>query len=234
MPNVVGHAHLLKPGQPRGVKRVAHRKSEGVIGQHGLNGIGQGGEDVLEKRRGGRARLIGMDGNHGFTAEIVDGRKFEVVPGISQGRQVFEIQMQELAGPLLFVATRRRPRRSRELTHTVVRQHALHRAVSDVELNGDAVRAQSSLSQLENAARDRARQLGWRTMRSPTLPVQAGQVGGSVAFPPAAEYFAGNPEVGAQRSQRNSLLMEGHQLGSKHRVISHSTHALAPCVASYR
>ena len=84
MADVVGSTHLLKARQPRRVPRVPHRKGEGVIREDRLDAVGQGTEDMLEKAGGGDTRLVSVNGDHGFTTEVIDGGKFEIIPGISQ------------------------------------------------------------------------------------------------------------------------------------------------------
>lgn len=101
MANVVGGAHLLKARQPRRVPGVAHREGEGVIREDRLDPIRQGVQDVLEKAGGGDTGLVGVNSDHRFTTEVIDGGKFEIIPGISQGWQVFQVEVQELTGSML-------------------------------------------------------------------------------------------------------------------------------------
>ena len=115
MPDIERRADLLEPRQPLRVERMAHRKGEGVIGQNGLDAVRECGDHVFEKggRRG--ASLVRPDRHDGFSAEIVDGRELKVMPGVPQRRQVFEVEVEQLARPLFFIATRGRPCRSRQL-----------------------------------------------------------------------------------------------------------------------
>ena len=84
-----------------------------------------------------------MNRDNGFAGEIVDCGKFEVMPGIAQGRQVFEVEMQQLARSLFFVSPRLRAGRPRQLTHPLPDQPALDGAVSDAQFSGDAPGAES-------------------------------------------------------------------------------------------
>src|SRR5918993_858781 len=103
MTNTESGAGLLKPRQPLVVKRMSHREDEGVVGEHCLDRIWQCGDDMFEKRGGREARRIGADRDDGFAAKVIDGRKFEVITGISERRQIFEIDMDEFARSMFFV-----------------------------------------------------------------------------------------------------------------------------------
>jgi hypothetical protein len=96
--------------------RIAHREGKGVVRQHRVNPVGPGRQNAFEERRRGRARLVQADPDDGLAAEIIDGGKFEVIPGISQRRQKLDIDVYELAGALLFVPLRSRLRRPRLAT----------------------------------------------------------------------------------------------------------------------
>ena len=67
----------------------------------------------------------------------------------------------------------------------------------------------------------------------PGLWGQTGEVTRLVASPPAAQHLTSDIELSTQRRQWHALLVQSHQLGSKHRVIRHTTHASPPRVASY-
>ena len=130
--------------------RVAHRKREGVIREDRLDAIRQCAQDVLEKAGGGGTRLLGVNGDHRFPTEVIDGGKFKVIPGVSQGRQVFQVDVQELARSLFFVATGCGSRRPCQTIQTVPKKDALNRAMTEAQLIGDAARAQPPLTQLTN------------------------------------------------------------------------------------
>ena len=98
MADVVGGAHLLKAGQARSVPGVTHRKGEGVVREDGFDAVRQGPEDVLEKTGGRNRRLVRVNGDDRFATEVIDRGKFEVIPGISQGREVLQVDVQEFAG----------------------------------------------------------------------------------------------------------------------------------------
>jgi hypothetical protein len=70
-------------------------------------------------------------------------------------------------------------------------------------------------------------------MGSTTARVQTGEILGLIAHPPATEDFTRDVKIATERRQGNALLVERHQFGSKHWVISHSPHAVPPCEASY-
>ena len=93
---------LLKARQPVGMERVAHREGKRVVGQHGLDRIRQGRGDVLQKARGGGAGLLGRDPDHGFATEVIDGRKFEVISGISERRQILQVDVEQFARAAVF------------------------------------------------------------------------------------------------------------------------------------
>lgn len=90
MADAQGGARLLKSGQPLTVQRMTHRERKGVVGQHGLDGIRQGRRDVLQKAGRGHTRGLGPDRDNRFSAEIIDGGKFEVISGVSQRRQILK------------------------------------------------------------------------------------------------------------------------------------------------
>ena len=100
MPNAERGADLLKSRQPLSMMRVAHGERERVVRQDRFDAIRQRGDDVLEEggRRG--AGLVRLNRDDGLAAEVIDGRKFEVMPGISQRRQVFEVDVEQLARSL--------------------------------------------------------------------------------------------------------------------------------------
>jgi hypothetical protein len=75
-------------------------------GPPALQGVRQPAE-LLEKRRGSGAHLFGRDGHDGLTARIVHRREFVVMSDVSESRQHFGVDMQQLPGPALLVAFRR-------------------------------------------------------------------------------------------------------------------------------
>src|SRR5688500_2950669 len=70
---------LLKSGQAIVVEGMPHRKGKRVVRQHGFNRIWQRRGHLREERGGGGAGLLGRDPNHGFTTEVIDGGKFEII-----------------------------------------------------------------------------------------------------------------------------------------------------------
>jgi len=145
-PQVVDDAQtatrLLKPGEPLGVLGVPHRKREGIVRQHRLDTVWECGHDGLQERRGGGATLVRRHGHHGLAAEIVDRGKFIVVPGISQRRQEFDIQMQQLAGPTLLIPFRRPAAGPREPRFAVSQQHTMDRLRTDRDERRDPRRSE--------------------------------------------------------------------------------------------
>src|SRR5688572_32387980 len=115
VPDAVGRADLLKSRLPVGVVRVPHCEGQGVIREDCVDAVRQGGQDVLQEGRGGSAGLVGLNRDDRFAAEIIDSREFEVIPSISERRQVFEVEMQQLTRPLFLVAFRLGARRTRQL-----------------------------------------------------------------------------------------------------------------------
>jgi hypothetical protein len=118
---VMGDAHratgLLKARLAIGVLRMPHGEGKRVVGQDRFDRIRQSGRDLLQERRGGGTGRFGRDPDDGFPAEVVDRRELEVMRGVPQGRQVFEVDVNQLARPLFFVPPRLRPRRPRQLIH---------------------------------------------------------------------------------------------------------------------
>jgi hypothetical protein len=86
--------------------RVAHREGKRVVRQHGFDPIRQRLDDPLEKPCRGEARLIEANPNDRFAAKVIDGGKLVVVPSISEGRQELNIDVDQLARPLLLVPLR--------------------------------------------------------------------------------------------------------------------------------
>ncbi len=82
--NTQAGAHLLKPRQAVGMTCMPHGERERIVGQHGFNGIRQGGGHMLEERGGGDTRGISVNRDDRFTTEVIDRSKFEVIPGISE------------------------------------------------------------------------------------------------------------------------------------------------------
>jgi hypothetical protein len=158
---------LLKPCQAVGVKRVALREREGVVGQHGFNRVRQRRRDAFEERRGGDTGLIRGDPDHGFTTEVIDGGKFKVITGISERRQIFEVDMKQFAGTLFFVPPGFRPRGSGQLIDAVRLQQALHGAISEAQLPRDPYRAAALSPQPQDAADYRRRRLRRRPVEPP-------------------------------------------------------------------
>ena len=103
MANTEGGAGLLKAREPLVVERMAHREGERVVGEHRLDRIRKRRHDLFEKRRGRDTRGLGADRDDRFAAKVIDGGKFEVISGISERRQIFEINVDELARSLFFV-----------------------------------------------------------------------------------------------------------------------------------
>jgi hypothetical protein len=87
---------------------VAHREGKRVVGQDGLNRVGQRGGDVLQERRGGGTRGFGRNPHDCFPAEVIDRSKLEIMAGIAEGRQEFEVDVHELSGAAFFIALGRR------------------------------------------------------------------------------------------------------------------------------
>src|SRR5436190_10508704 len=133
MANTKGGAGLLKTREPLVVERMAHREGKRVVGEHRFDRIRKSRHDLFEKRRGRETRGIRADRDDGFAAKVIDGGKFEVISGISERRQIFEIDMDELARSLFFVPARRRAWRPRQLALTMPLQHPLHGAMADVQ-----------------------------------------------------------------------------------------------------
>jgi hypothetical protein len=95
---------LLESRQPIVVQGMTYREGQGVVRQHGFNAIRQAAHDLLEEARGGDTHLLGGDRDDRLTTKVINGRKFVVVPGISQRRQQLDVDMQQLARPTLFIA----------------------------------------------------------------------------------------------------------------------------------
>src|SRR5688500_11983991 len=106
-------------------------------------------------------------------------------------------------------------------------EDALDRTMTDAELVRETSGAKTLRPELENARFDATSEPRRRPMGPPAVRAQGGEIPGLVPFPPPAEHFARYLEVSTQGSQRDALLMQRHQLGSKHRVIGHSAHAFA-------
>ena len=82
--NVMGRADLLEARQAVRVMGMSHGEGERVVRQHGVDAIRQGAEHMLEKRGRDGTGLLGVNRHDRLAAKVVDGRKFEVIPGISQ------------------------------------------------------------------------------------------------------------------------------------------------------
>ena len=98
MDDVVVGAHLLEAREAIAVARMPHGKREGIVRQHRFDAVWEGGGDFFEKARGRETRRVRPNRDHGFAAEIVDSRELEVVPRVTERRQVLQIDVHQLAG----------------------------------------------------------------------------------------------------------------------------------------
>jgi len=189
---------------------------------------GQRVDDVLEEGGGRGAGLVDLNPDDGLAAEVVDGRELEVMPGVTECRQVFQIDVDQLARATLFVPPTMRSRGTGELTKPVLLEHALDRAVTDVEQMCNPHRTIPTRAQRENLSRDCCREFRRGAVRPPTDRLQRGEIARLVPCPPAAEYLASDLKLRAQCREWNALLMQRHELGSEHGIMSHPTHASPP------
>jgi len=149
--------------------------------------------------------------------------------GITQGRQVFEIDVDELTRPLFFEALGLHPRRSRQLIDPLRFQYALDGALPEPQCVANPGRTLSPSAQGQDARFEPTTNLRGRRPRPATARAETGEIVGLVARPPTRQHCSGDPEVGAQRGQSHALLVHCHQLGSKHWVVGHTTHTSPPC-----
>ena len=193
---------------------VAHREGKGVVGQDGLNRIGQRGGDVLQERRSGGTGGFGRDRHDCFPAEVIDGGKLEVMPGIAEGRQEFEIDVHELPGPALFKALRFDPRGPRQLIHAMGLELALDRALAHRQR-----RARSAPHSVAGRATPESARASVATAPSATCGVGGCGAAGPRdrrpgSAPPARQHLAGDAELRGEGPERHALLVHRHQLGS--------------------
>jgi hypothetical protein len=228
MTDVERGAHLLEARLSVRVERMAHRKNECVIGQHRFDAVRKGRDDVFQEGGRGRARLVGVNRDDGLPAKVIDGRKLEVMPRVTERRQVFQIEMEQLAGSLLFVSARLGPRGPWQLIRTVALEDALNRTVPNAQDVRDPDGTQALPAQPQDVTLHRPGYAAGRSVRTTAVWQEGREVPGLVTRPPAAEHLARNAEVRTQDRQGNALLMHRHQLGSKYGVISHTTHASPP------
>ena len=58
---------------------------------------------TCSKKAAAAALVWSVECHDRFAAKVVDGRELEVVPSVTESRQVLEIDVEELTGPALFV-----------------------------------------------------------------------------------------------------------------------------------
>ena len=143
-------ADLLKPCQAVGMMRVAHGEREGVVREYRFDGVRQRLDDVLEEVGGRSAGLVGLNPDDGLAAEVVNGRELEVMPGVAKRRQVFPIDVEQLAWSTLFVPPTMGSRGTGELIEPVLHEHALDRAVTEVEQMRNPYRTIPTRAKREN------------------------------------------------------------------------------------
>ena len=84
--------------------RVAHGEREGVVREHRFDGVRQRGDHVLQEGGGRGAGLVRLNPDDCLAAKVIDRRELEVVPSVTERRQILEIDVEQLARPALFVA----------------------------------------------------------------------------------------------------------------------------------
>jgi len=104
MADAVSQEGLLEAASASWVSGLDHGEGPGVVGHHGFDWVGQLVENPLEKDGSRRAVLLGGDPSDGFARVVVDSCKFEVVAGISESRQVLNIQVEQFSRSRFFVA----------------------------------------------------------------------------------------------------------------------------------
>ena len=104
--------------------------------------------------------------------------------------------------------------------------------MADVQRQRNANRAEPTRPELENTSLHLTWHTGGRGMRSTTARLETGEILTLIARPPATEDIARDVEIMAERRQWDALLVERHQFGSKHWVISYASHVVPPCEAS--
>ena len=73
MLNTQAATGLLKSGEPTRVKGQSHGESQGIVGHHGFDAIGESLHHMLEKGGSGNTGLIEGDAGHSFAAEVIHG-----------------------------------------------------------------------------------------------------------------------------------------------------------------
>jgi len=225
VPNPQGRTRLLEARQTVRMLRVAHREGKRVVRQHGFDPIRQRLDDPLEKPCRGEARLIEANPNDRFAAKVIDGGKLVVVPSISEGRQELNIDVDQLARPLLLVPLRAGPDRSRQAILPDSFEHALDRAASPAQRQRNMRSALAPGAQREDGAYLAGKQLRRRMKRAPTTRLESGQIGGLIPTPPPTQNLAPHRELLTQCLECHAFLMHRHQFGSEYRVVSHASHA---------
>lgn len=125
MANAVGLEGLLEPAAASWMGGLDHGEGPGVVGHHGFDWVGQLVENPLEKDRSRCAALLGGDPGDGFAGVVVNGCKFEVVAGISESRQVLDIQVEQLSRSRFLVAADQPTPLGAEMVQTMSDQNSM-------------------------------------------------------------------------------------------------------------
>src|SRR5215475_4977628 len=233
MGNAQMATRLFKSRLTVAVPGLLHSERQGVIRQHGFDTVGQPVDDLLEERRGSGAGLLRRYRHDGLPAEIVHGRKFVVIPGVSEGRQEFDIEVQQLAGPALLVAFRRTPAGPRQVGLPVPGQDAMHALRADTDQHRDARRPEPTRAQAQNPTHRPWRD-GPRAVGAPRVGYQRVQATRLHALPPSRQHLTRNTEFSTQVTQRLALHMQTNQKRTNFRAVDHASwHEPPPGGSSY-
>jgi len=211
---------LLESREAVVVQGMTHGEGQGVVRQYGFDPIRQAAHDLLEEARSGETGLLGRDRDDRLTTKIINGRKFVVVPGISQRRQQLDVDMQQLAWPTLFIAPTGRPPRARQSGLTMAGQHPMHGLRAHPDQRGDPRRSQAPAAPPQDLTHDAWRD-GGRTTRATRPRHQPAQPVCQHPVPPARQHLAGNRKFTTQVAQGSAFGVQAHQERTDFSTMGH-------------
>jgi hypothetical protein len=171
-------------------------------------------------RRG--ASLVGQDGGEADAAVIVDGDvkilvtcavclpgaiAVAAMSGLGEARQALDIEVDQVAGPLVFLAQPRRRRVERtQPVHAVAAQDAAYRGPAETKRPGDPPAVVAKPAKSQNLFQSRRRSGAWRSVRARGPVAQTGCSGLAVAAHPLGRRLRAYAEAGRGQLQRHPLL----------------------------
>jgi hypothetical protein len=126
-------ASWLEAGLSLRRKRVAHGEDQVVVGHPRFDPLRQFRYELFQKCCGGTPAASGANLREGFTGEVVHRSKGIVPLGFFPTIEEFQIQVEQLAGPTVFVTTEDFSFGTAQTIASMTQQHAAHAARADAQ-----------------------------------------------------------------------------------------------------